>query len=294
VTRVLTGSTGERATGVEYIDATGAKQEITAHVVALGAYAIENPRILLNSSSAHHPAGVANSSGLVGAYMMAHIGGQVFGLFDDDTKPYMGRAGGELWSQAQYESDEQTNGYIGGYQWLGALSTKPNDLLGIAMTRVDLFGKELDDFLKSASHHMVNTNFIGNDLPDEANRVTLSDQKDQHGFPIAQITHSYGPDQLKMRDAGLKLGQEVMHAAGATAVWVNPSANQHIMGGAVMGSDPASSVTDGYGFTHDVPNLVVLGSSVFPTSGAVNPTFTIHAVTLRMSEYLIENWDAIA
>jgi choline dehydrogenase-like flavoprotein len=97
-----------------------------------------------------------------------------------------------------------------------------------------------------------------------------------------------------MRDAGLKLGQEVMHAAGATTVWVNPSANQHIMGGAIMGSDPASSVTDGYGFTHDVPNLVVLGSSVFPTSGAVNPTFTIHAVTLRMSEYLIENWDAIA
>ena len=94
-------------------------------MIALGAYAIENPRILLISASDAHPDGLANSSGLVGAYMMAHVGGQVFGLFEEETKPYMGRTGGELWSQAQYTSDEKTNGYIGGYQWLGATAAKP-------------------------------------------------------------------------------------------------------------------------------------------------------------------------
>jgi choline dehydrogenase-like flavoprotein len=57
-----------------------------------------------------------------------------------------------------------------------------------------------------------------------------------------------------------------------------------------MGADAASSVTDSYGQTHDVPNLVIIGSSVFPTSGAVNPTFTIHAVTLRTAEHLIADW----
>jgi hypothetical protein len=111
ITRILTNAAGDRATGVEYFDSTGARQQVDGKVIALGAYAIENPRILLNSSSSAHPDGLANSSGLVGAYMMAHVSGQVFGLFDEDTDPYMGRTGGELWSQAQYATDEKT-------QWL--------------------------------------------------------------------------------------------------------------------------------------------------------------------------------
>ena len=294
VARVLTNSDGDRATGVEFFDAAGAKQRVDASVVALGAYAIENPRILLNSASAVHPNGLANSSGLVGAYMMAHIGAQVFGLFQDDTKPYMGRTGGELWSQAQYTSNEQVNGYIGGYQWLGATAAKPNDLLGIAMMRPDLFGAKLDDFLQKASHHLVSNTLLGNDLPDEANRVTLSGQKDAYGLPLAQVTHAIGPNQTKMRAAGLKLGQEIMNAAGAEEVWTNPKANQHIMGGAIMGGDAKASVTNSYGQTHDVGNLLMLGSSIFPTSGAVNPTFTIHALTLRTAEHLLQHWADVA
>ena len=66
------------------------------------------------------------------------------------------------------------------------------------------------------------------------------------------------------------------------------------MGGAIMGADAKSSVTDSYGQTHDVPNLVVLGSSVFPHSGAVNPTYTIHAVTLRTVEHVVSDWSNIA
>ncbi|MCC6315763.1 MAG: GMC family oxidoreductase [Thermomicrobiales bacterium] len=294
VTRVLTNPAGDRATGVEFFDAAGARQEISGKVVALGAYVLDNPRILLNSASSAHPHGLANSSGLVGAYMMTHIGGQVFGLFKEDTKPYMGRTGGELWSQADYTSDEKTNGYIGGYQWLCATAAKPNDLLGICMMRPELFGKPLDDFLQTASHHLATITALGNDLPDEANRLTLSDQKDQFGFPLAQTTHSIGPNQTKMREAALKQGQEIMKAAGADDIWINPRANQHILGGVIMGSDPKASVTDGFGQTHDVPNLVVLGSSVFPTSGAVNPTYSIHAITLRTAEHVVNDWDAIA
>jgi choline dehydrogenase-like flavoprotein len=294
VTRVLTNAAGDRATGVEFYDFTGTKQQVDGRVIAMGAYAIENPRILLNSTSSDHPDGLANSSGLVGAYMMCHIGGQVFGLFDEETKPYMGRTGGELWSQAQYNSDEKTNGYIGGYQWLGATAAKPNDLLGICMMRPDLYGTKLDDFLKTASHHLVSNTALGNDLPDEANRVTLSDQKDQYGFPLAQVTHAIGPHQTKMREAALKLGQEIMQAAGANEVWINPKADQHIMGGLIMGTDAKTSVTDGFGMAHDVPNLAVLGSSVFPTSGAVNPTYTIHALTLRTAEHVIGEWSNIA
>jgi choline dehydrogenase-like flavoprotein len=58
-----------------------------------------------------------------------------------------------------------------------------------------------------------------------------------------------------------------------------------------MGNDAASSVTNSYGQTHDLPNLFVAGPSLFPTSAAVNPNFTIHAVSLRSAKYILQNWD---
>jgi choline dehydrogenase-like flavoprotein len=292
VSRVLTDAHGKRATGVEYIDAQGSRQMMTAGVIALGAFAIENPRILLNSASEAHPHGLANSSGLVGAYMMTHTGGAIYGLFTEETKPYMGRAGGEIWSQAHYATD-RSRGFVGGFQWLGATAMKPNDLLGIAMTRVDLFGQPLDEFIKRASQHIVNLVFIGHDLPVAANRITLSDQKDRNGLPLARAVHNAAANSTKLRGAGLELGQKIMQAAGATEVWTFPNADQHILGGAVMGHSPKESVTNSYGQTHDVRNLFVLGSSLFPTTGAVNPTFTISALTLRTADYMTRHWPAL-
>jgi choline dehydrogenase-like flavoprotein len=162
------------------------------------------------------------------------------------------------------------------------------------MTRPDLFGAKLDAFLRTASHHLVATTALGHDLPDAANRVTLSDRRDAHGLPLPQVTHALGPNQTKLREAALAQGRAIMAAAGAYEVWTNPQADQHIMGGAIMGTDPTASVTNGYGQTHDVPNLVVLGSSLFPTGGAVNPTFTIHALTLRTAEHLLQHWGEVA
>lgn len=292
VSRVLTDEKGKQATAVEYYDQNGSRRTIEAGVVALGAYAIENPRILLNSATNAHPHGLANSSGLVGAYMMTHIGGAIYGLFEGKTEPYKGRAGGEIWSQAQYATDK-TRGFAGGFQWLGALAMKPNDLLGVAMTRVDLFGQPLDAFIKHASQHIASMAFIGHDLPVATNRVSLSDQKDHRGLPLAQVVHSTGDNGTKLRQAGLALGQKIMKAAGATEVWVLPTADQHIMGGTIMGRSPKESVTNAYGQTHDVRNLFVLGSSLFPTSGAVNPTFTISALTLRTADYLTQHWHAV-
>jgi choline dehydrogenase-like flavoprotein len=65
------------------------------------------------------------------------------------------------------------------------------------------------------------------------------------------------------------------------------------MGGVIMGNDPGASVCTSHGQTHDIPNLFVAGSSLFPTSGAVNPTFTIHAVTTRSAEWIDATWGAI-
>lgn len=293
VSRVLTDQSGRRAIGVEYFDAAGKRQAVTADVVALAAFAIENPRILLNSASAQNPAGLANSSRLVGAYIMAHPCGSIYGLFDDETNPYMGRSGGELWSQANYEN-KSANEYVGGFQWSCGASVKPNDLFGVAMTRPDLFGKELDRFLIRASHHIGIATFLGHDIPVRENRVTLSDKRDKNGVRLAQVVHNLAPNSTAIRSAGIKLGRAIMQAAGATTIWTNPNINQHIMGGVIMGRDPAASVTDSYGIAHDVRNLVILGSSLYPTSAAVNPTFTLHALALRTAEYLVGHWGGLS
>jgi choline dehydrogenase-like flavoprotein len=86
----------------------------------------------------------------------------------------------------------------------------------------------------------------------------------------------------------------VFEAAGAQEVWTSGRNNAHIMGGTIMGNDPGKSVTNPYGQTHDVPNLFVAGPGLFPTSGGVNPTFTIYALALRSARHMLSKWPAIA
>ena len=107
------------------------------------------------------------------------------------------------------------------------------------------------------------------------------------------MTHEFGPDDIQCFDAGMKQGQEIFKAAGAHDVWTGGRFRMHAMGGIIMGDHPKASVTNSYGQTHDIVNLFVAGSSLFPTSGAVNPTLTIHALTLRASDYMIDNWASL-
>lgn len=285
--RVLTD--GGRATGVEYADSsTGEPRTQRARLVVIAAFAFETPRILLNSADG----GLANSSGLVGAYMMAHSTQQVFGMFDEVTEPYYGLPGGQLTGQDAYAWDAD-RGYLGGWTWQIAPSVKPNDLLGIANTRADLFGQPLVEFIQQGANHLGAIGMIGSNIPSADNRLSLAAAVDDHGLPVSDLVHAFGDDDLKVRDDAVTTAQQVMTAAGATAVWTGPPATQHIMGGVVMGSDPAASVCSSYGQTHDIANLFVAGSSLFPTSGAVNPTFTIHALTTRSAEWINANWEAI-
>ncbi|MGH2559936.1 MAG: GMC family oxidoreductase [Thermomicrobiales bacterium] len=288
VTRVLTTVDGARATGVEYVDAQGVTEVQEADVVVLAAFAIENPRILLNSATDKHQNGLANGSGAVGRYMMAHPLGVVFGLFPDDMENYMGVTGGQMICQEEYEKDP-AKGYIGAVYWGAGLALKPNDLLGIANARLDLFGADLHRFVEDASRHLGILGLFAENLPNAENRLTLSATTDARGMPRAELIHAVGEDDVKAYDAGMARGQEVMTAAGATEVWASARAGAHIMGGTIMGDDPAASVTTSYGQTHDVPNLFLAGPGLFPTSGAVNPTFTIHALSLRTAEYVAAN-----
>jgi choline dehydrogenase-like flavoprotein len=285
VTRVLTNAKGDRATGVEWFDARGERQTALARVVVVAAYAFETPRILLNSREG----GLANSSGTLGRYFMAHTTSNVNGLFHDETDNYMGVSGGQLVSQDAYAKDP-AKGYVASSSWLIANALKPNDLLGIGNSRPELFGEALHAFLRTAAKHLATMTFVGEGLPDPDNRMVLTSDKDENGVPIARVFHRFPEDSVRCWQAGIAKGEEILHAAGAHEVWATRRAQMHTMGGAIMGRSPGESVANGFGQTHDVPNLYLAGSSLFPTSGGVNPTFTLSALAMRSAERIVATW----
>ncbi|MFK7730341.1 MAG: GMC oxidoreductase [Pseudomonadales bacterium] len=289
VARVLHDSSGKKAIGVEYHDKTGAAHTVFANQVVLGAFAVQNARILLNSASEKHPNGLANSNDMVGRYLMTHPAQTVFGLMAEETQPHLGPTGGQLICHDHYANKRETKDSFGSYQWLIASAAKPNDLLGIANSRPDIYGKALDPFMRKAAKHFALMNLVGEDLALADNRVALSANKDSNGMPLAATTHNLTPETWSMLKRGVEQGKKVFEAAGAEETWAGNPFGMHIMGGTVMGVNAKSSVTDDFGRTHTVDNLYLAGPGGFPSSGAVNPTFTIHALALRTAEQMLRD-----
>lgn len=295
VTRVLTNSKGDRVTGVEYYDHKKERQVQEASVIILGAFVAQNPRILLNSATDKHPNGLANSNGLVGRYVMAHTGATIWGLFDEpDVQNYMGVLAPMHWSYDRYGKTAR-KGVFGSILWHCSPALKPNDIGGIANSRNDLFGQELVNFIKRGSRQLARLQAFGEELPNPNNRVELASQKDEFGFPIVRITHTYDQDAVGVWQQAIDEGLEIAKAAGAKESWaVRAVPTIHIVGGTAMGRSAADSVANGYGQTHEIPNLWLSGVTLFPTEGAVNPSYTLYAVSLRAAEHLATNWSTIA
>jgi choline dehydrogenase-like flavoprotein len=293
VSRVLTNANGDRAIGVEYFDNEGHLHQQLADVVVLAAFAIQNPRLLLLSANDQKPNGLANSSGMVGKCLMTHPAHTINGLFKEETQPHFGVTGGQLINQDGYDNKQALKEAYGSYQWLIANAVKPNDLLGIANSRPDIFGEKLDGFMKEAARHFGTMVCVAEDMPVPENQVSLSQQKDQFGLPIAKATHNIQAATKTLCDHVVKEGLAVFKAAGSKESWAGPRAGMHLMGGTIMGDDRNKSVTNRYGQCHDIDNLFVAGPGLFPSSGAVNPTFTLHALSLLSVEYLLKQWSGI-
>ncbi|WP_027554225.1 GMC family oxidoreductase [Bradyrhizobium sp. Cp5.3] len=293
VTRVLLDARGERAVGVEYVGADRTRTVQLARVVVLAAFVVQNPRILLNSAHDRHPTGLANSSGLLGRYAMTHAGSGVWGLFDEYVENHMGITGGLLMSQDGYAKDARP-GMFGSTMWQVGFAQKPNDILGFANARSALFGVELHAHMKVAARGLTKMLGLNEALPNPDNRIVLSDQKDEFGIPLARIIHSYDENAMSLWRHVNEEGLRIMAAAGAKSAWSNTDPGGiHFHGGTIMGNSASTSVTNGYGQTHDIPNLWIGGPGLFPTEGAVNPTFTVSALALRGAEQLVSQWTSL-
>jgi choline dehydrogenase-like flavoprotein len=294
VTKILTNQKGDRVTGVEYYLDSKQKHTILASAVILAGGAVQNPRLLLASANAAHPLGLSNSNDMVGRYLMTHPSKTVNGLFKDKTEPHFGVTGGQLINQDSYDDKLAIKDAFGGYQWLIANAVKPNDLLGFANSRPDRRGKALTDFMKKAAKHFGTMVYVADDLPLAENRVSLSNNTDQFGMPIAHATHSIqAPTSALIAHADAE-GLEIFKQAGAEQAWLGPLAGMHIMGGTIMGKSSHDSVTNRYGQSHEIANLFIAGAGIFPSSGAVNPTFTLHAIALSGVEYMLKEWSGLS
>lgn len=294
VTRVLTDRSGKRATGVEYVTPANEAVIQPASAVVLCAFTIENARLMLNSGNNKHPSGLGNGSGLVGRYLMSHPAVSISGLFKEEMQNYLGATGGQLLCQDAFGKQSDSSGAFGSRQWLIAVALKPNDLLGIAMTRPDLFGKELHAFMLDAARHMGSMVGVCEDEPLYTNRIARSTQKDQYGMPIASINYQASPSGKQLWARAAAEGVQIFRAAGAREAWSGPPGGQHIMGGTIMGVDPKESVLNAAAQSHEVKNLFVGGPGVFPTSSAVNSTFTAKAMALKSARFMVANWQEIA
>lgn len=286
VTRVLTNPKGARAIGVEYVDSDGKRHRQLADTVVIAAFTVENTRILLNSV----PGGLGNSSGLLGKYLMEHPAINVYGLYDEDTQCYLGPTGGMLYSSSSGQKNDNPNGVFGSRHWEIGLVLKPNDLMGVCMTAPEIFGDELNDFMKVGSQRLATMSAICEDQAFIENTITLDSKKDKFGMHRAKLTYQRSPDGYALAMQAKEEGLRVVKASGARKAWAGPVTAQHICGGTIMGESASDSVCNSYGQVHDVPNLIIGGQSTFPTCSSANPTFLIQALAERTTDFLLEEY----
>jgi len=222
----------------------------------------------------------------VGAHFVCHNVVDVYGLFEEETANHLGVTAGPLISQDGYRKDSRASGF-GSYQWGIAPALKPNDLLGIAQTRADLWGAGLHDFMRTATRHLASMSALCETLPAPENRIELTSAKDRFGLPLARIVRNADAEGRALADAVTHEGIALLKAAGAGEAWQGILATSHPLGGTVMGRTPEDSVTDSYGRVHGVENLLVAGGGLFPTAGGGSPTFTLLALAERSAEAVL-------
>ena len=287
VARVNLGRNG-LVSGVTYFDHEGNQIEQRAKLVIVAGYAIETPRLLLNSAGPGHEQGLANSSGTVGKYLMVQGGNVILGRFADPVRMYKAPPAHGL-TEEFYETDPKRD-FVRGF----AIQTVGPLPIGFAKQMVVAKGawgwgmrKAMMDY-----NHWAAFGLLSEILPWEDNRVELARETDRHGLPVAKITFNLRDNDKKLIEFGKNKTMEVMWAAGAEEVVQEPR-YAHLIGGARMGDDPRTSVCDRFGRTHDIPNLFCCDGSIFPTQGAANPGLTIQAMAARTANYLITQRDTV-
>ncbi len=273
-----------KVTGVVYADKDGNQHSQKARIVCVAGNSIESPRLLLNSASSMFPDGLGNSSGQVGKNYMRHTTGSVYAIFDKPVHMYRGT------TMAGIVQDEAINnparGFVGGYE-LETLS------LGLPFMAAFLnpgeWGRNFAAAM-DAYDHMAGLWIVGEDMPQENNRVSLHPtEKDQYGLPVPNVSFDDHGNDIAMREHAYKQGSAIYGAVGALKTFHTPPyPSTHNLGTNRMSENARDGVVNSHGQTHDIANLFISDGSQFTTGAAENPTLTIVALAIRQADYIAD------
>jgi gluconate 2-dehydrogenase alpha chain len=302
VTSLAVDEASGRAAGVVYVK-DGREYFQPAEVVLLASYTYENVRLLLLSKSRAFPNGLANNGGQVGRHYFSHFQtATVSALFPFELNNWYGlpAQGVAVDDWADDNFDHAGLDFIGGGNLWVYSDRRPIGAASMSTYgRAPTWGSRWKSFIKENADRFNLAYLQKTTLPYEENYLDLDPvAKDPMGFPVIRITADYKDNERRMgpfiQD---KMAQWFMEA-GAIAVEKGPVGTMmpstHAYGGTRMGDNRETNVVDRWGFSHEVPNLGILGASVMGTSGAHNPTLTAQALGWRTAEHLVSNWANIA
>ena len=287
-----------RAKGVGYFHReTKVYREAFAKVVVLAGSTLESAHLMLNSTSPHYRTGLANSSGVVGHYLLDHLElGRIQAVLP------------ELLGNEILDEDGKSNGsYIPRYQNVD--SRHPDFIRGYAIMvkggasifpghsrHIDGFGAEYKRRIKEMHPAAVNVYARGEGLARFDSYVEIDKNVvDNWGIPVLRINYKRSDNDRKMLPHAVQSLKELLRAAGAEIIHEDntlsePGNVDHHTGTVRMGNDPKTSALNQYSQAHDMNNLFVIDGACWPSSGCQNPTLTMLAVAWRASDYLAEQF----
>lgn len=273
-----------KVNAVLYADKDGIQHRQKARIVCVAGNSIESPRLLLNSASNLYPDGLANSSGQVGRNYMRHMTASVYGVFDKPVKMWRGTTmAGIIADESRHDP---SRGFVGGFEF-ETLS------LGLPFMAAFLnpggWGREFTSAIDSYEN-MAGMWLVGEDMPQETNRVTLnSEVTDQYGLPAPNVHFDDHVNDIAMRNYAWKKGQEIYEAVGATQTYATPPyPSTHNLGTNRMSEKARDGVGNRWGQSHDIDNLFVSDGSQFTTGASENPTLTIVSLAIRQADYIAD------
>ena len=314
---VLTDKEG-KATGVSYVDKTDMQEyQVNAKGVVLAASACESARLLLNSKSSAHPNGLANSSGMVGKYLHDSTGASRGAFIPQlmDRERYNEDGVGGLHLYIPWWLDNKKLDFARGYhiEFWGGLGM-PSYGFGFGMENTNGkypgkdgkmkaaggYGASLKDDYRRYYGSTVGFAGRGESIPRIENYCEIDPGVvDKYGIPVLKFNYNWSDQEVKQAKHMQDTFEELIHSMGGIANGEKPGEDRkygleapgriiHEVGTTRMGNDRNTSVLNKYNQAHDVKNLFVVDGGAFVSQADKNPTWTILALSMRASEYIVD------
>ena len=304
---VTTGEDG-LATGVSYVDTNDRREyAVRARIVVLAASACETARLLLNSTSARFPEGLANSSGTVGRYLTDSTGLTVSGHVPKlaDGVPHNEDGVGGMHLYMPWWLDNAKLDFPRGYhvEISGGRRGAPSyGILG-GIQRFNGrggYGKQLKDDYRKYYGSTVSLSGRGEMLPNDQTYCEIDPfAVDTYGIPVLRFHASFADHEYRQAKHMQETFREIIHDMGGTPLSPLPSRDAwyglenvgriiHEVGTTRMGSDPKTSVVNANCQAHDVKNLFIADGGPFVSNADKNVTWTILALSMRTSEHIAQ------